>query len=311
MRSAVDQLKNLTNAELQNIGEGTRSSSEVAQEQIAVLRKLLSLDSLLIAERRESLYFRANTAILYRTRNSLRNLFQAVLDLSHSTVDSKLLSQPFRAQLEVVKDLFEHRFCSVDHASTQDPSILASAFEALDEKINRGLRSGDLTELPADQLAAYLRCWNALRRIQNELLSMDTLENQLQLSAQEVVMPSDPPRVQQKIDRRLVIIGFKGGLVSVVSLFLLVWLHLPGAPIMPVAAWLALIFTSYEIPLGRPGHVRSFQNLLQTALYGLLIVVAMLVLTPFMSNYWFMNLILFCVLFAHGYFAAKTPGLAF
>jgi hypothetical protein len=36
--------------------------------------------------------------------------------------------------------------------------------------------------------------------------------------------------------------------------------------IMPVAAWLASIFTSYEIPLGRPGHVRSFQNLLQTAL---------------------------------------------
>jgi uncharacterized membrane protein YccC len=80
---------------------------------------------------------------------------------------------------------------------------------------------------------------------------------------------------------------------------------------MPVAAWLALIFTSYEIPLGRPGHVRSFQNLLQTALYGFLIVLVMLVLTPFLSNYWFMNLILFCVLFAHGYFAAKTPGLAF
>src|SRR5258708_33741326 len=37
----------------------------------------------------------------------------------------------------------------------------------------------------------------------------------------------------------------------------------------------------------------------------------MLVLTPFMSNYWFMNLILFCILFAHGYFASKTPGLAF
>jgi hypothetical protein len=44
----------------------TGSNSEVVQEQTAVLRKLLSLDSLLIAERRESLYFRANTAILIR-----------------------------------------------------------------------------------------------------------------------------------------------------------------------------------------------------------------------------------------------------
>jgi len=90
--SAVDQLKNLTNAELRNIREGTRSNSEVVQEQTAVLRKLLSLDSLLIAERRESLYFRANTAIVYRTRNSLRNLFQAVLCLLYTSPSPRDLS---------------------------------------------------------------------------------------------------------------------------------------------------------------------------------------------------------------------------
>src|SRR5260370_33032780 len=53
--SAVEQLKNLTNAELQNISEGT--SSELVQEQTAVLRKLLSLGSLLVAERRDRLVF--------------------------------------------------------------------------------------------------------------------------------------------------------------------------------------------------------------------------------------------------------------
>jgi hypothetical protein len=106
--------------------------------------------------------------------------------------------------------------CRVDRASTEDPSILASAFQALDEEINRWLRSGDLKELPADQLAACLRSWNALRRIQNELLSLYDLENQLQRSAQDAVLQSDPPRVPRKIDRRLVIIGIKGGLVSVV-----------------------------------------------------------------------------------------------
>ena len=309
--SAVDQLKNLINAELRNIREGTPSNSEVLPEQTAVVRKLLSLDNLLIAERRESLYFGANTAILDKTRNSLRTLFQAVLDLRQSLVDGKVLSRILRAQLDAAQDLFGHRFCCVDRASTEDPAILASAFKALDEEINRWLRSGELKELPADQLAAYLRCWNALRCIHKELLSLCDLENQLQCPAEKAVIQSDPPRVQRKIDRRLAIIGFKGGLVSVVSLFLVVWLHLPGAPLLPVAAWLALIFTSYEIPVGRPGHVRAFRKLLQTALYGFLIVLVMLVLTPFMSNYWFMNLILFCILFAHGYFASKTPGLAF
>ena len=66
-------------------------------------------------------------------------------------------------------------------------------------------------------LVERLRCWNALRRIQNELLSLYDLENQLQCSAQDAVILSDPPRVQRKIDRRLVIIGFKGGLVSPVA----------------------------------------------------------------------------------------------
>ncbi len=137
------------------------------------------------------------------------------------------------------------------------------------------------------------------------------MDSQLQCSAQDTVDQSDPPKLKRKIDRRLVIIGLKGGLISVVSLFLLVWLHLPGAPIMPVAAWLALIFTSYEIPLGRSGHVRSFQHLLRMALYGFLTVLIMFVLVPLMSNYWVMNLILFCIMFAHGYFASKTPGLTF
>jgi uncharacterized membrane protein YccC len=309
--SAVEQLKNLANAELQNIREGTSSSSELEQEQTAVLRKLLSLGSLLIAERRESLYFRANTALLYKIRNSLQSLFQAVVDLGQSPVDCKVLGRRFQAQFQVVQDLFKHSFSGLSRGSMGDPLVLASAFQVLDPKNNGWLRSGDINEIPAYQLAAYLRCWDALRDIQNELLNLYDLENQLRRSTQDTVLQSDPHRDQRKIDRRLVIVGIKGGLVSVVSLFLVVWLHLPGASIIPTAAWTAVLVTSYEIPFGRPGDVRSFQNLLKTALYGLLIVIVALLLTPFMSDYWFMNLILFCILFAYGYFASKTPGMTF
>ncbi len=148
--SLVDQLKSLTKVELRNFSEGTRSNAELVQEQTAVLRKLLSLEGLLVAERRESSYFKANTAVLYNIRNSLRNLFQAVLDLSQLPVDCKVLTRPFSAQLDAVKDSFEYRCCGVERAATQDPSILAGAFQALDEEINRSLRSGELKELPAD-----------------------------------------------------------------------------------------------------------------------------------------------------------------
>jgi uncharacterized membrane protein YccC len=308
-RSVVVQLEHLTNAELQNIKEGT--GSEVLEQQTAVLRKLLSLDSLLLAERRESLYFRANTVVLQKVLNSLRNLFQAVSELSRLAIDWKVLNGRFEKQLEAAQDLLKHGFANVGLPSVEDPSMLVTGFQTLDDEINHWLGAGELQELPADQLAAYLRCWNAFRRIQNALVSLYDLPNQLQRCEQDTVLRSDPPKTQRKIDRRLVIVGVKGGLATVVSLFLLEWLHLPGGSIMPVAAWLAVIFSSYQIPSGRPGHIRTFRNLLLMALYGIGVVLGLLVLTPFLSNYWFMNLILFCILFAHGYFASKTSGLAF
>ena len=310
-RSAVDQLAQLTNAELQHLKEGTGSNSQIMEGQTAVLRKLLTLDSLLLAERRESLYFRANIAILQKVRNSLRNVFQAVSELTRLTLDWQVLNGSFQKQLEAAQDVLKHGFANVGRTSVEDPSILAAAFQRLDDEINQWLGAGELQEVSADQLAACLRCWNACRRIQNELVSLYDLPKQLQCSRQDTVPESHPPKTQRKIDRRLVIVGVKGGLVTVVSLFLLEWLHIPGASFMPVAAWLAVIFTSYQIPSGRPGHIRAFRNLLLMALYGIVTVLGLLVLTPFLSNYWFMNLILFCVLFAHGYFASKTAGLAF
>jgi uncharacterized membrane protein YccC len=310
-RSAVDQLGQLTKAELQNLNEETAFSSQVMGEQTAVLRKLLTLDSLLVAERRESLYFRANIAILQKVRNSLRNLFQNVSELTRLTLDWRVLNGPLRKQLEAAQDVLKYGFANVGRTPIEDSSILAATFQRLDDEINDWLRAGELRELPADQLAAYLRCWNALRRIQNELVSLCDLPKQFRSSEQDTVLESHPPKTERKIDLRLVMVGVKGGLVTVVSLVLFEWLYLPGASFMPVAAWLAVIFTSYQMPSGRPGQIRAFSNLLLMALYGTVTVLGLLVLTPFLSNYWCMNLILFCVLFAHGYFASKTSGLAF
>jgi hypothetical protein len=162
--------------------------------------------------------------------------------------------------------------------------------------------------LPADELAALLRSSNTLGRIQNELLTLHSLEIQLQQGRQDTMPQSEPQINQRRIDRRLVIVGIKGGLVSVISLFLVFWLHLPGSSIIPTAAWTAVLLASYEIAFGRPGHLRSFQNLLWTALIGFLIVLMTLVLTPFMSNYWLMNLILFCILFGSDFLPRKRLG---
>jgi uncharacterized membrane protein YccC len=310
-RSMVDQLTNLTNAKLQEIRERRSSNAALMEQETALLRKLLSLDSLLTADRRESLYFSANTGILHQIRDSLRRLVQAVFDLNQPSVDCDALNDRFRTQIETLQNLFQQSCSTGCRALIGDPSIFESAFQSLDSEFDRWLRTDDIKVLPADELAALLRCADTLVRIQNELLNLHNLEIRLQGDRQDTMPQPEPPINQRGIDRRLVIVGIKGGLVSVISLSLVVCLHLPGSSIIPTAAWTAVLVTSYEIAFGRPGHLRSFRNLLMTALIGFLIMLLTLVLAPFMSNYWFMNLILFCILFGYGYFASKTPGMTF
>ncbi len=54
-----------------------------------------------------------------------------------------------------------------------------------------------------------------LVRIQNELLNLHSLEIQLQRGRQDTMPQSEPQINQRRIDRRLVIVGIKGGLVSI------------------------------------------------------------------------------------------------
>jgi hypothetical protein len=122
----MQQLMNLANAKLQNIREGTSAAATLIEEETALSRKLLSLGSLLMAERRESLYFRADTTILHKIRDSLQRLFQAVLDLNQPSVDCKVLSQGFRTQFEAIEDLFKHSCSSDCRALVGAPSVFVS-----------------------------------------------------------------------------------------------------------------------------------------------------------------------------------------
>ncbi len=160
-RSMVDQLTNLTNAKLQDIRERKSSSAALMEQQTALLRKLLSLDSLLTAERRESMYFSANTSILHKIRDSLQRLVQAVFDLNQPSVNGNALNERFRRQFETIQHLLQHS-CSGCRALIGDPSVFVSGFQSLDAEIDRWLRTDDIKVLPPDELAALLQCSNTL-----------------------------------------------------------------------------------------------------------------------------------------------------
>ena len=127
----------------------------------------------------------------------------------------------------------------------------------------------------------------------------------------DVQISAEPRKLRQesrKIDPSWIVAGIKVGTAVAISLLILEWLHPPGGTIVPGAAWLAIIATTTGTPRG---DLRLFTSLLNTAVCGALIALAMFFLAPAMCNYWVMNLVVFAVLFPTGFAAGRKVGFPF
>jgi hypothetical protein len=62
---------------------------------------------------------------------------------------------------------------------------------------------------------------------------------------------------------------------------------------------------------GGSGDLRAFQTALGASVFLTVYTILLLLTTPFLSNYAVMNLGLFLVLFAFGFFTARIPGINF
>ena len=114
-----------------------------------------------------------------------------------------------------------------------------------------------------------------------------------------------------QIDWFWVRVGIKGGLVGVIAITLLKWIHPPGPSAIPLMAWIQTVLTRPFVRAGGTGDQRVFQNSFFGSLVLIGCTIVLLLTTPFLANYLVMNLTLFVILFSLGFLTARTPGINF
>jgi hypothetical protein len=277
-------------------------------ERLSVLRNLLQAGS------RESTVFRARIANYNAFLASLTHLFHLALDLSRGQVEASILNR-VEPELEALAAAISEEFDILvgPHRSGEKlrSSRLNEAFAAFEGKVREIQNPGAFSSAQPEANLAFYGGLAALRPLRDELNNMRSLMQGLPGRGQPV--PDAKPHTDplSTIDWFWVKIGIKGGLAAVISVLLLMWINPPGPGSIPLVAWLLTVLARPFLRAGGTGDLRSFQNGFLAALGSAACAGLLIFITPFLANYFVMNLALFLILFVFGFITARRAGVTF
>jgi uncharacterized membrane protein YccC len=325
-RSAREEFVAVSNKSLKMIGElvsiqtdayarGVESPAKVEEIRQTFLAQLSVLRNLLQAGSMESTLFSARISNYNGFLVSLISLFQGSLLLGHwRRVDAAIADQ-LRAELELVSIAISKEVSIL--SATRRPGIrlapgdLPEAFSALILKIEILRDQGFFATQPLQAAIVFGTHFAALRSLKDELINIRDLAEGLPRLNQP--LPEAKPHwdLLPHIDWFWVRVGIKAGLVGVIAITLLKWIHPPGPGALPLMAWIQTVLTRPFVRSGGTGDQRIFQNSFFGSLFLIGCTIVLLLTTPFLANYLAMNLTLFVILFSLGFFTARTPGINF
>jgi Fusaric acid resistance protein family len=272
------------------------------------------LKTLLQAGARESATFSARLANYNAFMVSLNNLFHAGLALNRHRGETWFLAH---VQFEIgslftaISDEFAILTGPISPGDRLPSSSVNDAFAAFEAKVDQIRAEGMLLKAPLQTAMDFAGEFALLRWLADELDNIRSALQGLPRFGQPV--PKERPHWDflPTIDWFWVKVAIKGGLAAVIAIVCLKWIHPPGAANVPTWAWLFVVLRKAFFRVGDGSDLRGAQ----TALYGCLILagctVLLLFITPLLAGYAAMNLVLFLVLFATGFFTAENTALTF
>jgi len=325
-RSAREEFVTVSSKSLKMIGElvsiqtdayarGVESPAKVEEIRQTFLGQLSVLRNLLQAGSMESTLFSARLSNYNGFLVSLISLFQGSLLLSHwRRVDAAIVQQ-LRAELELVSTAISKEVSIL--SATRRPGVrlapgdLAEAFSALIQKVETLRDQGFFATQSSQAAIVFGTHFAALRSLKDELINIREMTEGLPRLNQP--LPEAKPHwdLLPHIDWFWVKVGIKAGLVGVIAITLLKWIHPPGPNALPLMAWIQTVLTRPFVRAGGTGDQRIFQNSFFGSLFLIGCTVVLLLTTPLLANYLVMNLTLFVILFSLGFFTARTPGINF
>ncbi|HEY5705629.1 MAG TPA: FUSC family protein [Terrimicrobiaceae bacterium] len=312
MRRALDELRRalvarsalLFGASAANIDTEARSFATA----IAGLQNLLHFGAM------ESQYFRARLPTFTEIISCLKRISSAVETLVQTLPPEAAFHRHLRAELEAAHAATAECL-AVLADSDAGSSRRAAAISAMNarfvqwrEKLHALRQTEHPASIPIEQALQFSGHALSLDEIAQQLDRLNVLLDSLPANplqpSREAISPPSPP-----LDPFWIRNGVKAFIAVTLGLFVQNWLKPPGGSMIVLATWVFTVL-SRLYPRGQ-GDRRAFHCVVYTASGGVLYVVAMLFLTPALSDYLILNMLLFVVLFLFGYLTQAVPGVTF
>jgi hypothetical protein len=152
--------------------------------------------------------------------------------------------------------------------------------------------------------ADWLLASDDLRKILGDLHGlMDSLPMDVAEQSRERAPTKPPP-----LDFFHVKNGVRAGLACAVALMLQDWLNPPGGAMLTLA-----VFVFCAMTRGYPGGIgdlRAFHFVVYATAGGIVYALALLLLSPVLTSYAALNILLFAAMFLFGWLSFRTPGIS-
>ena len=325
-RSAREEFVAVSRESLETIGElvsiqteayalGAESSANLEEIRQTFPARLSVLRNLLQAGSMESTFFAARLSNYNAFLVSLISLFQGALLLTHWRRIDAAIVERLQAELALLSKAIskEINILSAPHrpGAKLPPSSLQDAFAVLIKKIEELREQGFFATQPLEKAIAFGTHFAALRSLRDELINIRNLTEGLPRFGQALPEGKAHWDLSPSIDWFWVKVGIKSGLVGVIAITLLMWIHPPGPNALPLMAWIPTVLTRPFVRAGGTGDQGIFQNSFFGSLVLIGCIIVLLLITPFLANYLIMNLTLFVILFGLGFLSARMAGINF
>jgi p-hydroxybenzoic acid efflux pump subunit AaeB len=312
MRLALEELRKALIARSALLFEASPAATSVDErnfsEAIAQLQNLLHFGSM------ESKYFRARLPTYTEIISCLGRMASAVDTLVQSLPEEAPLRLHLRAELETAHAAIADCL-GVFAEPAADSSRLAAAITVMKEnsaqwrqKLHALRRTNIPQSIPVEQVLDFSAHALSLDEIVEQLSKLAVLvdslpTNPLQPSREATAAPSPP------LDPFWIRNGIKASIAVTIGLFIQNWVHPPGASMLVLATWVSTALS--RLYAGGQGDRRAFHCVVYTAVGGIFYVLALLILTPALSDYLIFNVLLFVAMFLFGYLSQPVAGVSF
>jgi len=312
-RDALETASELVSINTEAYLHGTKVQEERIHE--AFGQHMSVLNNLLRAGSRESTVFQAQLSNYNAFLVSLTDLFHSALDLGRRRQEELPLLGKVRNELESLATAISEEFDILAGPHRRGEKLrlsrLNETFAAFEAKVKEMRDQGLFHTMPLETVIPFLGHFAALRSIRDDLNDLRGSREGLPRLGQ--ALPEARPHWDflPTIDWFWVRAGIKGGLASVIAILLLKWINPPGPSAIPLAAYVFSLFGRGFLRAGGTGDLRAFQNAFWAALCLAGCACLLLLTTPFLADYFVMNLALFLILFVFGLLTARNPGVTF